>query len=133
MASITRRAALAGGTALAIGDAASAQPAPAARAKGPLVWLDMDQKALDDALLAYRMNGEMLRPENGYPLRLVVPFPPGGGADNQARLVADVLARRLGQTIIVENLSSAGGIVAVGRVARACLAAGWQRSGRDRG
>jgi arylformamidase len=49
MAWITRRAALAGGTALAIGGAALAQPAPAARAKGPLVWLDMDQKELDDA------------------------------------------------------------------------------------
>lgn len=30
-------------------------------------------KALDDCLLAYRMNGEMLRPEQGYPARLVVP------------------------------------------------------------
>lgn len=31
------------------------------------------QKALDDALVAYRMNGEMLRPENGYPVRMVIP------------------------------------------------------------
>ncbi|HVL73552.1 MAG TPA: sulfite dehydrogenase [Beijerinckiaceae bacterium] len=31
------------------------------------------QKALDDALVAYRMNGEMLRPENGYPVRIVLP------------------------------------------------------------
>jgi sulfane dehydrogenase subunit SoxC len=30
-------------------------------------------KALEDCLVAYRMNGEALRPENGYPLRLVVP------------------------------------------------------------
>ncbi len=30
-------------------------------------------KILDDCLVAYRMNGEMLRPENGYPARLVVP------------------------------------------------------------
>jgi sulfane dehydrogenase subunit SoxC len=30
-------------------------------------------KAVDDCLIAYRMNGEMLRPENGYPVRLVVP------------------------------------------------------------
>jgi len=30
-------------------------------------------KILDDCLVAYRMNGEMLRPENGYPVRLVVP------------------------------------------------------------
>ena len=31
------------------------------------------ERALDDAIVAYGMNGEMLRPENGYPLRLVVP------------------------------------------------------------
>ncbi len=31
------------------------------------------ERALDDVLVAYGMNGEMLRPENGYPLRLVVP------------------------------------------------------------
>jgi sulfane dehydrogenase subunit SoxC len=31
------------------------------------------EKALDDVLVAYRMNGEMLRPENGYPVRMVVP------------------------------------------------------------
>ncbi len=30
-------------------------------------------KALDDVLVAYRMNGEMLRPENGYPARMVIP------------------------------------------------------------
>ena len=30
-------------------------------------------KALDDCIVAYRMNGEMLRPEQGYPVRLVVP------------------------------------------------------------
>lgn len=34
--------------------------------------IDID-RALDDAMVAYGMNGEMLRPENGYPLRLVVP------------------------------------------------------------
>ena len=31
------------------------------------------EKALDDCLVAFKMNGEALRPENGYPLRLVVP------------------------------------------------------------
>jgi len=34
--------------------------------------IDID-RALDDVIVAYGMNGEMLRPENGYPLRLVVP------------------------------------------------------------
>jgi arylformamidase len=48
----TRRSVLshaAAGAAVIASGAASAQPAPAAREKGPLVWLDMDQKALDDA------------------------------------------------------------------------------------
>lgn len=31
------------------------------------------EKALDDVIIAYRMNGEMLRPENGYPVRAVIP------------------------------------------------------------
>jgi arylformamidase len=48
MTHLTRRTLLAGTTAFVTG-AALAQPAPPARAKGPLVWLDMDQKELDDA------------------------------------------------------------------------------------
>ena len=49
MGALTRRTVLAGGAALAAGGAAFAQQAAAARAKGPMVWLDMDQKELDDA------------------------------------------------------------------------------------
>ena len=48
----TRRSVLAhaaAGAAVIASGAASAQPDPVARVKGPLVWLDMDQKALDDA------------------------------------------------------------------------------------
>ena len=45
---LTRRTLLAGAAVMA-GDAALAQSAPPPRAKGPLVWLDMDQKELDDA------------------------------------------------------------------------------------
>lgn len=46
---LTRRTVLASGAAAVVAGTASAQPAPAPRVKGPLVWLDMDQKELDDA------------------------------------------------------------------------------------
>lgn len=43
------------------------------------------------------------------PIRLIVPFPAGGGADILARLVMTQLSRELGQPIVVENLGGAGG------------------------
>jgi arylformamidase len=48
MSTLSRRGLLAGAAMIAAAPV-SAQPAPAAHEKGPLVWLDMDQKALDDA------------------------------------------------------------------------------------
>src|SRR5262249_49047699 len=53
---------LAAGTAITAGESASAQPAPPIRAKGPLVWLDMDQKELDDAYdqFVYAPNGRQI-------------------------------------------------------------------------
>ena len=53
------------------------------------------------------------------PVRLVVPFGPGGVADITARAVAPKLAEGLGQQLVIENKPSAGGIVAGQDVARA--------------
>jgi tripartite-type tricarboxylate transporter receptor subunit TctC len=52
-------------------------------------------------------------------LRLVVPFPPGGGNDILARTVGQRLTEVIGQQIVVENRGGAGGVIATEAVARA--------------
>src|SRR5450756_1414179 len=53
------------------------------------------------------------------PLRLIVPFAPGGGNDFLARLVGQKLSERLGQQFVVDNRAGASGIVATDLVAKA--------------
>lgn len=52
------------------------------------------------------------------PIRLVVPFPPGGNIDATARIISGGLSEHLGQTVIVENKAGAAGIVGSESVAR---------------
>jgi tripartite-type tricarboxylate transporter receptor subunit TctC len=53
-----------------------------------------------------------------HPITMVVPFPAGGPADSIARILADRMRTALGQPLIVENVSGAGGSIGVARVAR---------------
>lgn len=51
-------------------------------------------------------------------VRIVVPYPPGGGADLLARMMAQKLIEKWGQTVIVENRSGATGIIGTDLVAK---------------
>ena len=53
------------------------------------------------------------------PIRVIVPFGPGGVADITARTVAPKISEGLGQQLVIENKPSAGGVVAGQDVARA--------------
>ncbi len=53
------------------------------------------------------------------PIRFVVPLPPGGATDVWARLVAEPMSAMLGQPIVIENRSGAGGMVGTEAAARA--------------
>jgi tripartite-type tricarboxylate transporter receptor subunit TctC len=47
------------------------------------------------------------------PIKIIVPYPPGGGVDLTARLLMEPLSKELGQPIIIENKGGAGGLIGV--------------------
>ncbi len=53
------------------------------------------------------------------PVRLMVPFPPGGSTDIVARIVAQQVSERLGQPMVIENRGGAGGTIGTALVAKA--------------
>ncbi len=53
------------------------------------------------------------------PITMIMPLPPGGAVDALARVLAEHMRTSLGQPLVIENVSGAGGTLAVARVARA--------------
>lgn len=52
------------------------------------------------------------------PIRLLLPFPPGGSSDQVARVLGPLMAEKLGQPVVIENRPGAGGAIALDAVAR---------------
>jgi len=74
------------------------------------------------ALLAALGSGATARAQGWtppQPVRLVVPYPPGGTTDVLGRLLAEGLAQRLGQQVVVDNRSGASGIIGTEYVVKA--------------
>jgi tripartite-type tricarboxylate transporter receptor subunit TctC len=74
------------------------------------------------AMLAFAASDAPGFAQAGFPSRavkMIVPYPPGGGTDLLARVLADQLGRKWGQAVIVENVGGAGGNIGATEVARA--------------
>jgi tripartite-type tricarboxylate transporter receptor subunit TctC len=63
--------------------------------------------------------GQSSEPYPSKPVRLILPFPPGGGTDILGRLIGERLAANLGQPVVVDNRGGAGGNLGAEAAARA--------------
>ena len=79
----------------------------------------MQRRHLLSALAAVSFVPGMSLAQEGKPLRVIVPFPPGGATDITARSLQESLARILKQPVVLENRAGAGGSIGMSEVARA--------------
>ncbi|AWB32832.1 Bug family tripartite tricarboxylate transporter substrate binding protein [Orrella marina] len=76
---------------------------------------------LTGTALALALAGTTAWATDDYPnktVRIILPFSPGGGADNNARIIAGPLSERLGQPVIIDYKPGAGGTIAANYVAK---------------
>jgi tripartite-type tricarboxylate transporter receptor subunit TctC len=73
--------------------------------------------ALAASLVPSALRAQSWRPTR--PIRLIVPFAPGGSNDIVGRIIAETAAQTLGQPIVIENRAGAGSVVGAEHVARA--------------
>src|ERR1700761_2566368 len=81
----------------------------------------MTARVLALAFLAALSFGRVAAAESypSHPITLVVPFPAGGPAGTLGRIVGERMTRALGQSVVIDNASGAGGTVGTAKVARA--------------
>jgi len=75
------------------------------------IWLSLALMAASGAAVAQNYPNK--------PIKLQVPFAPGGTTDIVARIIADPLGKVLGQTVVVENKAGGGGVVGANETAKA--------------
>src|SRR5258706_2665311 len=83
-------------------------------------WEDVMRRKIWAALLVWLAFAGTAYADNfpSHPITIVVPFSAGGPSDAMARILAERMKVALGETLLIENVTGAGGSIGVGRAAR---------------